>query len=91
VLAVPADGSKPARSSWQSKSRATFSTESRNPHFPKFNDKIVLGLVGSIVGGAIYRALCIPPDAGMVSTVHRRDSRSGRGDRWSAHDVAYCR
>jgi hypothetical protein len=69
VLAVPADGSKPARSSWQSKSRATFSTESRNPHFPKFNDKIVLGLVGSIVGGAIYRALGIPPDAGMVSTV----------------------
>jgi uncharacterized membrane protein YeaQ/YmgE (transglycosylase-associated protein family) len=52
---------------------------------------IVLGLVGSIVGGAIYRALGIPPDAGMVSTVHRRDSRSGRGDRWSAHDVAYCR
>jgi uncharacterized membrane protein YeaQ/YmgE (transglycosylase-associated protein family) len=30
---------------------------------------IVLGLVGSIVGGAIYRALGIPPDAGMVSTV----------------------
>jgi uncharacterized membrane protein YeaQ/YmgE (transglycosylase-associated protein family) len=30
---------------------------------------IVLGLVGSIVGGAIYRALAIAPDAGMVSTV----------------------
>ena len=30
---------------------------------------IVLGLVGSIVGGAICRALGIAPDAGKVSTV----------------------
>jgi uncharacterized membrane protein YeaQ/YmgE (transglycosylase-associated protein family) len=50
---------------------------------------IVLGLVGSIVGGAICRALGIAPDAGKVST--GRVSRSSRGDRWSARDVAYCR
>ena len=30
---------------------------------------IILGLVGSLVGSAIYRALGIAPDAGMVALV----------------------